>query len=420
MRAEIITIGDEICAGDIVDTNSPWLANWLSGYGIAIDWISSCRDRQADIVAGIELAITRSRIVILSGGLGPTSDDLTVDVISDLVGATPVVDDVAFAKMEQRYRERDRTPDKDSGRQCRVPKGAQVFANSVGLAPGFAVTFKDAHLFCLPGPPRELKAVAVESMTSQIEKIAGPAAAPLETRVYRIFGRGESEIGVSLEGLVDSHPSVSVHYRASFPEVQVKLVKEAPSSTPLSTFDDEMKRRVGSALYAISNSVASSADDSLAATLVKELKDHKQTIATAESCTGGGLGAMITDNPGASAAFLGGAVTYADSAKVSRLGVSEATLKEHGAVSEACVLEMAKGVREAFGTDIGVAISGVAGPGGGTKEKPVGTVWVAVAHAAGEFSQRIFWQGSRSQVRRIAAFAAMSMALKTVRNNLDG
>jgi nicotinamide-nucleotide amidase len=233
----------------------------------------------------------------------------------------------------------------------------------------------------------------------------------LAKRTYRVFGKGESQVAGLLDGVGADQTGVSFHYQATFPEVLVKVLvrhsEQERADGILTDLDGEFRQRLGHYLYGFD-------DDSLASVVGAELQRRRLSLATAESCTGGGIGALITDIPGSSSYYVGGAVTYSNSEKVRQLGVLEETLSVHGAVSEECVREMAEGIRGATGADYGVSVSGVAGPGGGTEDRPTGTVWIALAAEAGTRTRKLFWPGDRRQVRRITAFAALAMVLRAV------
>lgn len=408
VRAEILTIGDELCRGEIVDTNSSHLAGCLWDLGITTSWMTSCNDIDGDIATAMSQAVARADVVLCSGGLGPTEDDLTVDVGAQLAGVEPVIDDNARARMEAWFAGRVAvTP--IQLRQVRVPAGARVFENPVGLAPAFEVTLKGVPVICMPGVPRELHAIWDRHLIARLAELreARGVDEQVARRIYRVFGRGESQISQSCRGLVDDVPGATIHYQVKFPETLVKLVVRdrdaGAADARLAELDGAVRQRLAPYLYG-------TGEETLVERAVKRLIATKRTCATAESCTGGLVGEMITRLPGSSAAFLGGAITYSNAEKVRQLGVAQATLDAHGAVSEPTVVEMAEGARERFGVDFAVAVSGVAGPDGGTAEKPVGTVWLALARRGGKSAtRRLQWPSTRDQIRTLAAWWALAM-----------
>jgi nicotinamide-nucleotide amidase len=422
MRAEILTIGDELCRGEIIDTNSSHLAARLWDLAITTRWMTSCNDDEADIASALGQAAARADLVVCSGGLGPTEDDLTVDVVSRLLGVEPVIDDAARVRLEAWFTQRalpaaaaagEPAPTAPSAvmlRQVRVPAGARVYINRAGLAPGFEVALGGAAVFCLPGFPREIQAILEGGMEQRFAELreAGGAVERIARRVYRVFGRGESQISQSCRGLIDGVAGASIHYQVKFPETMVKLVVRGPDAfaadRALAELDAQIRDRLRGFLYG-------DGDETLIDRTVRRLIEAGKTVATAESCTGGMIGELLTRRPGSSQAFLGGAITYSNAEKVRQLGVRDDTLASHGAVSEPTVREMARGARERFGSDFAVAVSGVAGPDGGTPDKPVGTVWLALAGPGPEdvVAKKLAWPGARDQIRTLASWWALRL-----------
>jgi nicotinamide-nucleotide amidase len=412
MRAEILTIGDELCRGEIVDTNSSYLAQRLWDLDITTRWMTSCCDEDDDITSALRAAVGRADVVLCSGGLGPTEDDLTVDVVARLAGTEPVIDAVARARMEQFFTKGNVRVNEIQLRQVRVPAGARVLGNPAGLAPCFEQMIEKVPVFCLPGIPRELHAIFDQALGPRLAELR-EAAGDVERiarRIYRTFGRGESAISQLCRGLIESFgdgvAGATIHYQVKFPETLVKLVvrdrDQAAADARLAAMDAQVRERLAGVLYG-------TGDDNLVAVVTKKLIAGRHTVATAESCTGGMIGELLTMLPGSSAAFTGGAITYSNAEKVRQLGVREDTLAAHGAVSEPAVREMAAGARARFGTELAVAVSGIAGPDGGTPEKPVGTVWLALASPAGVTTKQLAWPGTRDQIRTLSAWWALKL-----------
>ena len=445
MRAEILTIGDELCRGEIVDTNSSHLAARLWDLAITTRWMTSCNDDEADIAIALAQAVARADLVVCSGGLGPTEDDLTVDVVARLSGVPAVIDEPSRARLEAWFAQRswpaaqggDLAPPGASPpaagpgaapgargatpgaaapaaigtiqlRQVRIPAGARVYPNPAGLAPSFEISLQGVPVICLPGFPREIHAILEASLERRFAELreSSGTVERIARRLYRVFGRGESQISQVCRGLVDSVPGASIHYQVKFPETLVKLVvrdrdAEAADRT-LAELDRGLRERLRGFLYG-------DGDENLVDRTVRRLIEAGKTVATAESCTGGMIGELLTRRPGSSRAFLGGAITYSNAEKTRQLGVRADTLASHGAVSEPTVREMARGARERFGADLAVAVSGVAGPDGGTPDKPVGTVWLALASAAGATTKKLGWPGARDQIRTLASWWALKL-----------
>ncbi|MBA3462023.1 MAG: CinA family nicotinamide mononucleotide deamidase-related protein [Deltaproteobacteria bacterium] len=410
MRAEILTIGDELCRGEIVDGNSAYLAARLWDLDITTCWMTSCNDDEADLVAALTQAVSRTDLVVCSGGLGPTEDDLTVDVVSKLAGVDPVIDEPARARMEAWFSRSGTRVTEIQLRQVRVPAGARVHPNPAGLAPGFEVMVHGVPVVCLPGFPRELTAIHDAGLGRRIAELR-EAAGNVERvarRIYRAFGRGESQISSACRGLVDGVPGASIHYQVKFPETLVKLVvrdrDQAAADARLAALDAGIRERLGSIVY------GSGEIETLVEKVTRRLIESDQAIATAESCTGGMIGELLTRMPGSSKVFRGGAIVYSNHEKTRQLGVKEQTLRDHGAVSEECVIEMAKGAAQRFGVPYAVAVSGIAGPDGGTPEKPVGTVWLAYVGPGDELGTKMLsWPGARDQIRLLAAWWALKL-----------
>ncbi|MBA2544411.1 MAG: CinA family nicotinamide mononucleotide deamidase-related protein [Deltaproteobacteria bacterium] len=409
MRAEILTIGDELCRGEIVDTNSSYLASQLWDLGITTRWMTSCNDEDADLATALRLAASRADLVICSGGLGPTEDDLTVDVLARLLGVAPEIDQPARQRMEAWFAGRvEVTP--IQLRQVRVPQGARVHENPVGLAPCFETLLDGVPVICMPGVPRELHAIVDRGLRARLVELRDlqPDREVIARQIYRVFGRGESQISQACRGLVDDVPGTSIHYQVKFPETLVKLVcrdrDQAAADARLAGLDREIRQRLAPQLY-------SAGDESMVERVMRRLLEAKQTAATAESCTGGMVGEMLTRMPGSSKAFLGGAITYINDEKERQLGVQHATLVAHGAVSEETAREMCVGALAAFRCDHAVAITGIAGPDGGSKEKPVGTVWLGLASRGidGVVTRKLNWPSTRDQVRLLSAWWALAM-----------
>lgn len=406
LDVEVLTIGDELNRGEIVDTNSTWLAERLTEVGAHVRWRTSVNDEPRDLAAALRAAAGRAQVVVCSGGLGPTDDDRTVDVGAALAGVEPVIDPEHEARMRTRFAARNFRLTPNNLRQVRVPAGAEVLANRKGLAPGFRLELEGCQLFFMPGVPREMKPMFDEEVTPRLRPLLGKRPQALR-RTFRIAGLGESHVDHALAGLLDGVPDATLHYRIAFPEILVTIVlwraSAEEAAAVLTRLGAELGQRLTSHHYGTD-------DETLPQVVGRLLLDRRATLAVAESCTGGLLGELLTRTPGASAYFRGGVIAYANEAKVALLGVRPETLDSHGAVSQATVLEMAEGARRAFDASFGAAVSGIAGPDGGTADKPVGTVELAVVGPGGIAEGRqVYWPGEREQVRLVAAFAALQL-----------
>jgi nicotinamide-nucleotide amidase len=415
LRGEVVTIGDELNRGEIIDSNAAWLGEQLTDLGVHVRYRQGVNDQPEDIAAALRLAAGRSDVVLVSGGLGPTADDLTVDVAASLCGVEPVPEPEHERRMRARFTERKLALSPNNLRQVRIPAGATVLDNAHGLAPGFRIALGAATFYFMPGVPREQRPMFLAEVTPHLRERLG-SAATARRRVYRVLGLGESHVDHRLVGLAEtlgpgSAGALTVHYRLAFPEVLVTLVAqgqdEAAAQAVLDRLHPEVRQRLGNALY-------SEGAEELPIVLGRALVERRATVVTAESCTGGLIGQTLTAAPGSSAYYQGGVIAYANEVKERVLGVRLSTIIEHGAVSEPCVREMAEGARRLLGATYAIAVSGIAGPDGGTPEKPVGTVHIAVAGPQGTLHRHVLWPGDREQVRRIATLAALNLLHKAL------
>jgi nicotinamide-nucleotide amidase len=407
VTAEVLTIGDELNRGEIVDTNSAWLSERLTSLGAYVRWRTSVTDNPEDMAAALRQAAERAQLVVCSGGLGPTDDDRTVDVVAGLVGAAPVEEPEHAARMRARFAARGFTLTPNNFRQVRIPTGAEVLLNDKGLAPGFAVRVGGAQLFFMPGVPREMKPMFDDHVAGPVAALVGGARPALRT--WRVAGKGESHVDHALSGLLDGVPDATLHFRIAYPEnlvtVVVRRPERAEAERVLDRLDGEVRARLGDHVYA-------TGDTSLAAAVGERLLARGARACVAESCTGGLVGQLLTAVPGSSRWFVGGVIAYANEVKRDLLHVREETLRAHGAVSAATALEMADGARAVSGGDWAIAITGVAGPDGGTPDKPVGTVFIAVTAAGTREVRELHWPAEREQVRLVSAYQALHLLYK--------
>src|SRR5262245_8250482 len=310
--AEILTIGDELCRGEIVDTNSSWLSERLTELGFHVRWHSSTTDDPADMEAAFRQAAGRARVVVTSGGLGPTEDDRTVDVLCHLLGVESAIDETARGRMERRFAERGFQVTPNNLRQVRAPAGAEVIANNAGLAPGFRVRLGNADVFVTPGVPREMKAIwgdgesgfhGIGARLRAVMAEAGHAAPVVGKRVWRVAGLGESHVDHRLTGLLDGVTDATLHFRIAYPENLVTVVvsrgSHAEAESVLEAVDQQVRARLGEHAYG-------TGDDALPVVVGRRLRQRGETVATAESCTGGLIGDLLTDVPGSSDYYRGG------------------------------------------------------------------------------------------------------------------
>lgn len=414
MSAAVLCIGTELTRGEIVNTNASWLAEVLTDAGLEVTAIESIPDTRALIVETLHRLSAQHLVIVCTGGLGPTTDDITSECVAEVLGVPLERDEASLEAIRTRMEKFGRTMATSNAKQADFPKGATILPNRKGTAPGFAVQLGHARGFFMPGVPREMKTMFGE--------LVAPALAPfLRDAMHQVrlrtFGMTESGVNDKLAGIEEAH-DVTLAYRAHFPEIEVKVharAAEAQAATERARrAADEVIARLGPDV------VFGEGDVTFAEQLGKLLVGKKLTLAVAESCTGGGVGRLLTERSGASEFFLGGVVSYANSVKESLLGVPAAVLAEHGAVSAPVARAMAEGARKAVGSDLALAITGVAGPTGGTPDKPVGMVCFAVASAEGTSDRQMVFPGSRTQVRDLGAFAGLALVRKVVLHGHDG
>ncbi|HPM41728.1 MAG TPA: competence/damage-inducible protein A [bacterium] len=408
MKIEIITTGDEVMQGVIVDTNTPWIAERCHMFGHEVVRHQAVADDAAAIGEALVAASKNADAVVVTGGLGPTADDITVEAAAGAFGAKLVMHEEVLEEIRRFFERVGRPMSRSNEKQALVPEGAEVLPNRVGTAPGIKVKFGGAWFFFLPGVPRELYQIFDDSVAPWLKEGAAQA---ISERVLRCFGLPEASVDEKLSGVDLSGARLS--FRVKFPEVILKVVArdadpaKARQSTTLAA--GAIREKLGVAIYG-------EGETSLAEALGAMLVERKMTLAVAESCTGGELASRITDVAGASAWFDRGAVTYSNRSKMEMLSVPEDVLRAHGAVSEETAIAMAEGLKKSSGASIAVAITGIAGPGGGSPEKPVGTVFAALAAEGGVRAHERHISRDRVGFKQFVAWTALDL----VRRHLLG
>jgi nicotinamide-nucleotide amidase len=372
MTIEIINTGSELMLGFVLNTHQQWLCRQLADRGYIVSRQIAVADTADAIKQAVSEALPRANLIITTGGLGPTSDDITRDMIAALFGKKLIEDPATVASIEQFFTIRNRPMPAKTRIQAMVPEGATVLPNANGTAPGLAMPTPHGWLIMLPGPPRELRPVFTNQVLPLLEKVL-PKPPAFACKVLKTTGVGESVVEEKVEPLLANlfQQGLEIGYCARVGEVDVRLVSRGNPAL-IEEAEQIIRRKMGSFVFGLEG-------ESLETVIVRMLTERKQTLALAESCTGGFIANRITNVPGASAVFLAGLVTYANEAKEKFLGVKHETLAAHGAVSEPVACEMAEGARHQTGADFAISVTGIAGPGGGTAEKPVGTVFVGLA-----------------------------------------
>ena len=400
MKAVIIAVGDELISGATVDTNSAYLARRLAERGIAACRHVTVGDDEHQIAAAVSAAAAEAGVVIVTGGIGPTLDDLCRAGLARAMGVKLVEDARQAERIAAFFAARGRKMKPSNRSQALVPAGAEAIDNECGTAPGIAAQLGQAKVFLLPGPPHEAREMFETRIVLRL-----PAAAALARKTIHTFGTGESDVGEALADLMARGHSPAVGTTAEAGVITVRIVAGGKDETQARAAAvqtaKEVRRRLGDLVFGEDG-------DTLAVVAGRALKAASQTLAAAESCTGGMVGEMVTAESGASEYFLGGIVSYANSAKMDLLGVPAELIQAEGAVSEAVAAAMAEGARARFGSDWALGITGVAGPTEGSAEKPVGLVYIAVASAADTAVRRHHFSGDRATIRRRAALAALN------------
>ena len=412
MNVEVVTIGDELLLGFTVDTNAAHLARELAAVGIGVARRATVGDEPAQVAAAVKEALDRTGAVITTGGLGPTSDDLTKPSIAALFGRVMKFDDAIWEELKIRwksYRWPGGIPESNK-QQAMIPEGAVILQNRHGSAPGIWLEDERSPtprwVAMLPGVPREMRGMLADELLPRLRALTTGTPNVIASRTLRTIGIGESALADLLGPLAKGPKGLPLAYLPSVEGTDLRLTSRNASAADAARALDagaaELRAVLGAYVYGEEKS-------DLAAVVLDLLRSRGMKIAVAESCTGGMLGARITAVAGSSDVMLGGVIAYADEVKESHLGVSAETLRVHGAVSEETAREMAAGVCARFGAEVGVGITGIAGPAGGTPEKPVGTVCIAVSTGGAIRSTKVQMIGDRDEIRRRSAQAALNM-----------
>jgi nicotinamide-nucleotide amidase len=414
MRTEIIAVGSELASGQSLDTNSRWLSQELGAQGIAVAFHATVGDVLDDHLDVFRTAFRRAELVLVTGGLGPTQDDLTREALAQCAGVQLIEDSESLAAIAAMFERRNRTMTERNRVQSLFPQGATALPNRVGTAPGIWMKVGSATVACLPGVPHEMKLMFHEQVVPRLRQ-AGWVDCVLAHRKINLFGKGESDIEAQAFDLTargrDPEVGITAHEATISFRITARGATEDEARRNLEPTAQLIYERFGSLI--VGEGSADVADG-----LFAELGRTGSTLATAESCTGGLIAEMITAIPGVSAHYLGGVVSYANQAKVELLQVPAALIEEHGAVSPEVAAAMAEGVRARLGAEIAVSTTGVAGPGGGTPEKPVGLVYLGLATAKGTETRRL--DIGSDQPREVIQQRAAKGALNWVRLKLRG
>ncbi|MFB3881165.1 MAG: competence/damage-inducible protein A [Armatimonadota bacterium] len=441
MQVELFSVGTELLLGQIVDTNAAYLAGKLSELGVNVYHKTTVGDNAERLAAALRISLGRSDVVLATGGLGPTKDDITAAVVAQVMGVGLVEDPISAAKIRSFARERGLTlrgagearactelrPASESSafaldsllKQAVVPEGAQVVPNPVGTAPGFICTREGKTAIALPGVPTEMRAMAEQTVLPYLanRSASEDGSSVILSRTLRLAGIGESQAEAELADLIDAQSNPTIAPYAKTFEVHIRVTARAAdrgaAQALIAPVEAEIRRRLGEHCYGAD-------DETLEAVIGGMLRAGGLTLAVAESCTGGLLGHRITNVPGSSDYFLAGLTSYSNESKTRLLGVPAELIAEHGAVSRETAQAMAEGVRRAVGADVGVSTTGIAGPTGATPAKPVGLVYLARSDESGTVTEELRLRGDRLMVKERAAQSALFLLYRGLRAASQG
>lgn len=411
MNAEILAVGTELLMGQISNTNAQYISSRLPTVGVNVYYHSVVGDNPGRLRECLNTALERSDAVIMTGGLGPTKDDLTKETIADILRLKLVLHEDILDKIKAYFAKTNREMTKNNIKQAYLPENCIVVKNDNGTAPGCIIEKGEKVVIMLPGPPSEMKPMFEETVMPYFGK---KSRYRLVSKFLRIFGIGESAMENLIVDLVEKQSNPTIAPYAKEGEVTLRLTARYENGDGgsgiadiIEPVENEIKRRLGDCVYSTDNR-------NLEEVAAELLLKNNVTIATAESCTGGMISAKLTDIPGISKIFNRGIVSYSNESKIENLGVKRETLEKYGAVSRETAIEMAEGIRNVAGTDLGLSVTGIAGPDGGTEEKPVGLVYAALADKSGVQVKELRLSGTRGRIRRVTCLHAFDMIRRKV------
>jgi nicotinamide-nucleotide amidase len=411
---ELVAVGTELLLGQLVDTNTAYVAQQLAANGIDVRATHGVGDNRERVAALLRIVLARADGAICTGGLGPTVDDITKEAVCDALGLDVELYEPALRQMEAFFKAIGREMPPNNRKQAEIPRGSRPLENPNGTAPGFVAFAPDGKFVaCMPGVPREMKPMVAERLIPFLrERFAVNAA--IYTRVIHTINVGESEIDRRIDDIFrnSENPKIAVlahDYRADV-KVMAKSASFEDAEAAIAPLQREIERRLDGFVFGVDG-------DTLESAVLRLLHESGRSIALAESCTGGRIAAALTSVPGSSESFRGGVVAYENAIKIEQLGVGEETIATYGAVSEETARAMASGARERLGADVALATTGIAGPGGGTPEKPVGLVWFALAAGDDVRAWRVQFRGDRSAIQTRATVAGLGMIWRYLAQN---
>ncbi len=408
MNAEVIAVGTEILLGDIVNTNSQFIARRLADFGIPLFHQSVVGDNKTRLMQEFEDAFERCELIITTGGLGPTTDDITKETAAEFFGKTMVLDEPSLEKLKEMLANRGCSLGDANRKQAWFPEGCTILPNDHGTAPGCIISEGGRTIIVLPGPPREVYPMFENYVVPYLKSLADSV---IVSRVLRVIGLGESLMASRVQDIIEgsSNPTVAPYAKQgeSILRITAKAGTEDQGLEMIAPVEKLIRERLGEAVYGTD-------DETIEAVIARMLINRDLTISVAESCTGGMISARLIDYPGISKVFMEGSVTYSNQAKVSRLGVKKETLDRFGAVSAETAVEMAEGIARTSGTSIGLSTTGIAGPEGGTDEKPVGLVYIGLSVNGKSSYIKCNFSGTRDMIRLRATISALDLLRKAL------
>lgn len=400
MKAEIISVGTELLLGDIVNTNSQYIAKELASIGIEVYHQSTVGDNVDRLYECLKESLERSDVVITTGGLGPTTDDLTKEVAAKYFGQELKLHEPSWEYIKSLIESRGKKVAPNNKKQAYFPESAIVLKNNNGTAPGAVLRQDNKAIIVLPGPPREMVAMFNESVMPYLKQFTEDK---LISKTLRLYGIGESDLELEILDIINEQSNPTVALYAKEMEVTIRITAkekdEEEAVRLIKPVEDKIRERVGQFVYTNDDIYTGESKNVLEGVAAKLLVEKDLKIAVAESCTGGMVSSVLIDYPGISSVFVEGCVTYSNEAKMKRLGVKEETLDKFGAVSEETAIEMAEGVAKGLNADIGISTTGIAGPGGGSEEKPVGLVYTAITIKGKTKVYKDIYSGDRQKIR---------------------
>lgn len=407
MKIEILTTGDEIRTGVVIDSNSAHIAMTLEEAGFNVVRHTCAGDNVEDLACILKEIGNRSDAALVTGGLGPTPDDLTAQAAATAIGVDLVLNIQALRRIESYFKLRNRKMPDSNKKQAMLPRGADLILNPVGTAPGFIMKINSCMFFFLPGVPFEMQRMLSDTVLAQLEKLRGNISEFNKAKTISTFGLTESETAERLSDIVGMFSEITLGFRPKFPEIHIKLYGRGKDKE---TLHQRMEEAAEAAIKELKDNVFSEDESPMEAVVGSLLLKNDATLAVAESCTGGLISHLLTNVPGSSKYFLFSGITYSNEAKMKVLGVSPEVLEHYGAVHEKTAQEMAEGVRRIADSDYGLATSGIAGPDGGTDDKPVGTVCIGLATPRSTLGFRFFFPfNSRWRNKKIFTMKAMDI-----------